>query len=300
MIVKKIDLHVHAIPERDLLRASGTTYPTSEELRGMYDILGIERAVLVPPGSAPEFTADRVSQREARKMVEANPETFGWWFCNIDPRAGTNSENTDFSHYLQYYKSRGARGVGELTANLYLDDPRVLNLFSHCEKCGMPVLIHIGNMGNDYGIVDELHLPRLEKVLEIFPRLIIIGHSPKFWSEISGDVTDETRNDYSKGRVAPGGRVVELMRKYPNLYCDTSSVSGYNAFVRDPEFSYGFMDEFGDRIMYGSDIHSPDNLKIESFAGMIKFLDDAVTDGKITQETYENICRKNALRLLDK
>ncbi len=299
MKIKKIDIHVHAIPERDLLRISGGTYPTPSELRKMYDYLGIEKGVLVPPGSAPEFTSDRVSQREARKMTEEYPETLGWWFCNIDPRAGKNSAETDFSHYLNYYKSKGARGVGELTSNLYLDDPRVLNLFAHCEKCRMPVLIHIGNMGNDYGIVDELHLPRLEKVLKKFSELIIIGHSPKFWSEISGDVTEETRNEYSKGRVAPGGRVVELLRAFPNLYCDTSSVSGYNAFSRDPEFSYKFIEEFSGRIMYGSDIHDPDNLQIDSFKKMVEFIDDAAEEGHITQDAYENICRKNALRLLE-
>jgi predicted TIM-barrel fold metal-dependent hydrolase len=299
MQVKKIDFHVHVTPEKDLLRITGGTYPTPDELRGMYDILGIEKGLLLPPGSAPEFTADRVSQREARKMVERNPETLGWWFCNIDPRAGTNSEHTDFSHYLKYYKSKGAKGVGEITANLYLDDPRLLNLFAHCEKCEMPVLMHFGNMGHDYGVVDELHLPRLEKILKMFGSLKIIGHSPKFWAEISGDVTEETRQGNPAGKVVAGGRVVELMRRYPNLHCEISSVSGHNAISRDPEFTYCFFEEFSDRVLYGSDIHDPRNIDKRVYFDAVDFLDNAVENKKISQTTYEKISRKNALRILE-
>lgn len=52
--VRKIDIHVHAIPEPDLLRVNGTTYPLPDQLRRMYDRLNIERGILLPPGSAPE------------------------------------------------------------------------------------------------------------------------------------------------------------------------------------------------------------------------------------------------------
>lgn len=298
MRVKKIDFHVHAIPEKDLLKDNGGTYPTPDELRKMYDILGIEKGLLLPPGSAPECTADRVSQREARKMVESYKDTLGWWFCNIDPRQGTNSGNTDFSRYLMFYKSRGAKGVGEITANLYLDDPRMINLFAHCEKSEMPVLMHFGNMGNDYGVVDELHLPRLEKVLRRFENLIVIGHSPKFWAEISGDVTEETRQGDPEGKISAGGRITELMRRYSNLYCEISSVSGYNAISRDPEFTYSFFEEFSNRILYGSDIHDPLNINKRVYFEAIDFLDNAVESKKISQTTYEKICRGNALEIL--
>lgn len=88
-----------------------------------------------------------------------------------------------------YYRNLGAKGVAEITANLYFDDPLVLNLFYHCEKCEMPVIFHIGNLGNDYGIVDKLGLPRLEKILAMFPNLKFLGHSQKFWVEIGSDCT---------------------------------------------------------------------------------------------------------------
>ena len=98
--IMKIDMHVHVVPERDLPKPGGINYPTPDEVRGMYDVLEIEGGVLLPQGSAPEGTCDRLSQREAYNMVMANPKVFAGWFCNVDPRQGKNSAETDFKYYL--------------------------------------------------------------------------------------------------------------------------------------------------------------------------------------------------------
>ncbi len=302
MLLKKIDMHVHCIEERGIPKLSGHFYPTVKELRKIYDKIGVEKGVLLPPGTCPEFTTERLSPREAKRIAEKYNNTIGWWFCGIDPRFGNNNPQTDFSHYLNYYKSQGAKGVSELIPNIPLDDPRMLNLFSHCEKCGMSVTLHFGKPKNDYGVVDELGLPKLEKVLKMFPELKVIGHSVRFWSELDADVTEETRDSYPAGKVAREGRVGELMRKYSNLYCDLSSLSGYRAMTRDPDYTYKFMEEFADKIFYATDIHDPENINPQNPAyDMLKlseFLDNAYLDGKISFETYEKICRKNALKLL--
>jgi hypothetical protein len=81
----------------------------------------------------------------------------------------------------------------------------------------------------------------------------VLGHSQVFWSEISGDNSDEIRNGYPKGKVTPG-RITALMRKYDNLYCDLSAGSGMNAMMRDKEHAVSFFREFADRILYGCDI----------------------------------------------
>ena len=297
MKVKKIDMHVHAIPKRGIPKMSGAFYPTPSELRRMYDKLGIEKGVLLPPGTSPEFTTERVSASEARQMTLDFPDTLGWWFCGIDPRFGSNSKNTDFSHYLNYYKSLGARGVSEQVANIYLDDDRMLNLLYHCEKCNMPIVFHFGKLGNDYGIVDDLHLPRLEKILKMFPNLKAIGHSVRFWSELDDDVTEETCNSYPKGKVRGGGRVLYLMKNYKNLYCDLSSRSGFNAISRDEEFACEFLTEFNDRVLFATDIHDPNNINHE-MVNLSAFLDRLLDEQKISQTVYENVCRNNALFLL--
>ncbi|HOP12173.1 MAG TPA: hypothetical protein PK629_11870 [Oscillospiraceae bacterium] len=295
--VQKIDIHVHQVLEKGMPRFTGDTFTTPEELLIFYKLLGVEKGVVLP-GVSPEGTFDCHDNKESYQIVRKYPQYF-YWFCNLDPRMGNNSPDTDFSHFLNYYKGLGAKGVGELTANMYFDDPMVLNLFKHCEACDMPVTFHIGFKGNDYGLIDDLGLPRLEKVLNMFPKLKFLGHSQKFWSEISGDVTEQNRGENKPGKVTPGGRVVELMRKYPNLCGDLSASSGYNAVSRDPEFGYAFMEEFQDRLYYGTDICSPVNITWDMLK-LSAFLDEAMEKGKISYAAYKKISRTNALALLER
>ncbi len=297
--LKKIDMHVHVIDDAEgaLLRTTGDTFCTPAEILEIYESIGVERGVILTAMS-PECADERNTNREIYQIVKNDPAHFSW-FCGIDPRFYTNSTQTDFSAILNHYKALGAKGVAELTCNLYFDDPLLMNLFSHCEKCEMPVTIHIGSLGGgDYGVVDELGLPRLEKVLKAFPNLQIIGHSQKFWSEISADVTEENRGGAPGGKVVLGGRVPELLRKYKNLTADLSAGSGFNAMRRDPEFSYGFLEEFSDQLYFATDICSPENAKQPIRVGLSAFLDDAMEQGKISYEAYEKICRKNAEKLL--
>jgi predicted TIM-barrel fold metal-dependent hydrolase len=53
--------------------------------------------------------------------------------------------------------------------------------------------------------------------------------------------------------VQPNGKVIDMLHKYPNLYCDISAGSGANALSRDPEFTKPFLIEFQDRILYARD-----------------------------------------------
>ena len=298
--LKKIDMHVHVIDNAEgaLLRTTGDTFCTPEQLLKIYESIGVEHGVIFPAMS-PEFADERNTNREIYQIVKHDPKHFSW-FCGIDPRFFTNSPDTDFTPILEHYKALGAKGVAELTCNLYFDDPLLMNLFAHCEKCDMPVTIHIGALGNDYGVVDELGLPRLEKILRTFPKLQIIGHSQKFWSEISSDVTEENRGGAPQGKVMLGGRVPALLRKYKNLTADLSAGSGFNALLRDPEHAYKFLEEFADQLYFATDICSPENAKVHLRIGLSHFLDDAMEKGKISYAAYEKICRGNALRLLGK
>ncbi len=295
--LKKIDIHVHSTPEAVITKPDGGIYATPPELRKIYDTCDVEKGVLLP-AAHPECSIDLISIREARSLVRDFPETLGWWFCNLSPFMYQNSPDTDLSFFINQLKAKGAKGIGELTLNRYFDDPYIKNLFYHAEKCQMPVTIHIGAPGGgDYGLIDELGLPRLEKTLQSFPDLIILGHSQKFWAEISGDLSEEERFGYPTGKVAPGGRLVELMRKYPNLCGDLSAGSGYNALARDPEFAYSFIEEFQDRLFFGTDICDPRNIT-SPMLKLSSFLDEAMESGKISYSAYEKVSRGNALRLL--
>ena len=285
-ILPKIDIHVHAVPQVIVRRRNVEGFCTPAEVRAIYDTYGIERGVLLPDGCYTEGSSDICSPREAMGMVREHPETFGWWFAPLSCAAGENTPDADLSWYLNQYKAAGAKGVGEVSENRYFDDPMMLNLFRHCEACGMPVLFHIGRLGGDYGIVDDLGLPKLK----------FFGHSQKFWAEI-GQTDEKSRDGYPTGKVTPG-RIPELLRKYPNLRGDLSAGSGYNAITRDPDFGWAFLEEFQDQLYFGTDICAPGNMHSDMMR-LSGFLDDAMLQGKISYAAYEKISRGNALDLLE-
>ena len=292
---KKIDIHAHVTPFPELAPpiATGMPMPSAEQLIGLYDELGIEKGVLLPLTSS-EYHFEQTTSLDVKYVVDQHPDRL-LWFCGIDPRTCGNNPGADISKLLMHYKGLGAKGVGELTAQLYTDDPLMDNMFYHCAECDMPVTIHIApKFGDCYGIVDELGLPRLEKMLKKHKNLKIFGHSLLFWSEISGDVTEETRNKYPKGKVTDG-RIAYLMRKYENLYCDLSATSGSNALMRDPEYAARFIEEFSDRIMYGCDICAMNQRFSFAFN---EFLDKMYDDGMISAENYYKLVRGNAERIL--
>ena len=294
-LVKKIDMHAHAWRNPGPPLPRGYVWIRPEELMEAYDRLGVEKGVLLPLVS-PESVYSIVTSETVEEIVDQYPDRF-FWFCSVDPRVLDNSLNSEVDYLVRYYKERGAKGLGEITANIAFDDPRVYRLLAACEKYDMPITIHIGHTDGAYGLIDELGLPRLEKVLQTFPNLKVLGHSQRFWSHIGSDVTEETRHGFPSGKVGPGGRVVELMRKYPNLYGDMSALSGYNAITRDPEFGYAFLEEFQDKLFFGVDMTSFENLEGNS-TKLSAYLDDAVLNGKISQDVYYKVSRGNALKLL--
>ena len=294
--VKKIDIHVHTAPKSllDLEVPGRAPYANPQQLKSMCEAVGIDKAIILPPlnveGSGIKST------NELTYLITEEYKDFYYWFLNIDPRFSNNTPTADFSPKLQHYKSLGAKGVGELCCNLSFNDARTENLFSHCEALDLPVLFHIAPKdGNNYGLVDDLGLPRLEKALKKFPKLKFIGHSQPFWSEISGDLTEEKRNTYPTGKVVEG-RLTKLLRDYPNLYCDLSAGSGLNAMSRDIDHAAKFLTEFQDRVMFGTDICSPLNTH---HIALSEFYDNLYFDDLISESIYKKICRENAIRLLN-
>lgn len=289
-----IDLHVHTCLKRHpmLKRADGSRYPTPEELIDKMNSEGISKAVVLSVVS-PEFRYTVVTPEEVLSICALYPDRF-IPFCNIDPRFLANSDKADFSSLLSAYKELGCKGIGEYIPNIPLDDPMNLNLFRHVELAGLPLLFHLApQIGGFYGCYDEPGLPRLEKVLTQFPNLIFLGHSQVFWAEIGTLDKPDERKGYPKGPIKKEGRLVELMRKYPNLHGDLSAGSGFNAISRDPEFGYRFMEEFQNRLYFGTDIANvPQDLPIVPYFRKLK------EQKLISEVTYEKIAWKNANKLL--
>lgn len=293
--IKKIDVHAHATPfpqfAPNLL--TGEKLISPEELIKKYDELNIEKGILLPLTSG-EYHPEQITSSDCAYTASRFPDRF-LWFCGIDPRANGHDENANLSTLINHYKSLGAKGVGECTPQLYFDDKFMDNFLYHCAECDMPVTIHLApKVGGYYGIIDDVGLYRMEKMLKKHKKLKILGHSAMFWSHISGDVTFETLNSYPSGKVKEG-RLANLLRDYENLYCDFSACSGMNAITRDKEYGLRFLEEFADKVMYGCDIcTNSQNFALDFDA----ILDEFVKDGSMSKENYYKFVRGNAIKVL--
>ena len=291
--LKKIDLHVHTIlyPDIALPRPRGSNFVDPEGLLKMYDDWGIERGVILPRFCNEGKYAPN-SNEEACIISRRYPDRF-FWFMDLSPSMGENGETTDFDRIVSHYKNLGAKGVGEMTFNRPFDDPVVQNILKAAANADLPVLIHIAHqIGGCYGVYDELGLPRLEAMLKKYPNLHIFGHSQCFWSQLGTNVTEENRMRYPQGPVEEG-RLFELLRTYPNLYCDLSATSGSSAMLRDEDNALRFLEEFQDRCMFGTDICAPYN----TFP-LGGWLDKMNAEGKLSDEIYYKVCRGNVIREL--
>ena len=110
-----IDIHVHAY-----IWPGPRGFSTADEVLERYDKAGIQMGVILPLVS-PEVYLPQ-SNEEVLAIVEAHPDRFVA-FCNIDPRAMTNSAAAPLGELLAYYKERGCRGVGEVMPNMPFLDP---------------------------------------------------------------------------------------------------------------------------------------------------------------------------------
>lgn len=293
-----IDIHVHTrrLPCPPRFAGDKLTYASPKELLEAYDEVGIEQAVILP-GVNPECNYGVQSNEEVLEIAESSNGRF-IPFCNVDPRAMTNNDQAPFEWIFKYYRDLGCKGVGEICANLSMLDPRVLALFKGAEAAGLPVTFHLTPfIGLYYGLVVQYGMPELEEVLQRFPNLKFFGHSQAFWAEIGANPTLQDRIGWPSGKIEEEGAVPRLMRKYPNLYGDLSAGSGFNAMNRDEEYAIKFLNEFQDRLFFGTDNCQPTG-HMYCLKPLAEFLTRLRDSGKISESVFNKIARENAIRVL--
>jgi predicted TIM-barrel fold metal-dependent hydrolase len=286
-----IDIHAHAFLKPFHLPNEKADFCTPEQLIERYDRIGVEKGVLLPLVS-PESSVSQTNE-DVLKMVEKYPERF-IPFCNIDPRSLHNSPEAPFGELLRYYKDKGVKGLGEITANLPFRDERVQNLLLHLEQADIPFIFHIGpSIGQTYGLYDDVGLGQLDYSLAKYPKLKFLGHSQAFWAEMGPLEAVEDRAGYPSYALKAEGVVPKLMRKHSNLYGDLSAASGHNALARDPDYAVQFLDEFQDRLFFGLDI-----CDFETPTPLVDLLMELRDSGKISEEVFGKVARDNAMRVL--
>ncbi len=258
------------------------------------DAWGIERTCVLPLSEHPEGAYLECNTEDVIAACARAP-----WrlipFALIDPRYG-NRPDMDFGNLLEEYSARGCKGIGEMLPKLDCDDPRAINLYRQAGRFQLPVLFDMMDGPHSYGLCDDHGLPKLERVLQVCPETIFIGHGPTFWAEISADVPAAERSGYPGGAIRPGGAVPRLMQSYTNLWADTSAGSGYNALTRDPVFGLEFLDEFQNRLLFGTD--SCRRSDVERTAPIVTFFQNLRSTRKLSETALDKIESLNCRRLL--
>jgi len=182
-----------------------------------------------------------------------------WAACRKYPRRllpfhAPDPRRPDAERLLREEIRRGLRGFGECKVRTCIDDPDLVRLFRIAGDAGLPVLLHLGKAEPPEYAHWYLHgIDGLARVLDMLPHVNFVGHGPGFWRYISGDEARDP-SGYPKGKVTPGGKLLHLLRRYKNLYCDLSAMSGLNAISRDPEWGRRFLIRYRTRILYGTDM----------------------------------------------
>jgi hypothetical protein len=213
------------------------------------DEFDVEYFHVLPPGCRSESA---IPFSRCLSYIERAPERFVLGYAP-DPRRPDS-----IARLKAAVKIYGCRVCGELKLRMMYDNPDALRMFRYCGEEGLPVTVHI-----DYEFDNGRNYPRpnywygggidaFERAIKACPDTNFLGHAPGFWAHISGD-DQYDKTAYPTGKVVPGGKLVSMLREYPNLYCDMSAGSGANAFSRDPEFAKEFILEFQDRILYARD-----------------------------------------------
>ena len=281
-----------------------TPFYDPERLIKTYDEIGVTKAVLLPVVSPEIYFPQSVD--EVLEICEQYPDRF-IPYCNVDPRAMTNTARAPLIKVLEYYKKKGCKGVGEVMPNMPLMHPMVQNLFAAAEAAEMPLVFDGSDqLTGDFGLYDDPGLPQLEHTLQRFPKLKIFGHGPVFWSELGKLKTPGERafifnynGDNQVGRIPDGefeeGVVPTLLRRYENLQCDLSDGTPIANLSRDREYCVKFLTEFQDRLYFGTDACNVDS-DLMPFIRFFKTLRDGK---KISGEVYDKIMFKNAQKLFE-
>ena len=105
-----VDLHLHTVRNPGLERSNGKTFATPAQLVQRMDEIGVGQGVLLPIVS-PEGSHLQVSTEEVLEAAQDFPGRF-IPFCNVDPRADTNTQTPTWAACSIIIWVKGVKGSG--------------------------------------------------------------------------------------------------------------------------------------------------------------------------------------------
>ena len=230
-----IDSHCHIFPDKIAQKATDSIdifygisktgiidgcgfLGTAKVLINQCDAVGVEKCLVTSVATTPHH-AHSINTFIANEVTLHSNRFIG--FGSLHPDSETLKEDTE--HLIEL----GLQGVKlhPDIQNFKVDDPKVIKIFEICNQKRLPVLLHTGDSRYDNSNPD-----RVEKILRMFPDLIIIGAHFGGWS-----LWDS----------AP-----QILSKYKNFYVDTCS----SFYALSKEKAREIINIYGtDRVIFGTD-----------------------------------------------
>ncbi len=267
---KITDSHCHIFPEKIAQKATDSIdifyqisetgvidgcgfVGTAKTLINQCNSTGVSKCLVTSVATTPHH-AQSINAFIAEE-VRLFPDRF-IGFGSLHPESETLSE--DVEHLIEL-NLKGVKLHPDIQ-NFKADDPKVIKIFEICNEKKLPVLLHTGDSRYDNSNPD-----RIEKILNMFPELTIIGAHFGGWS-----MWDK----------AP-----EILCKYKNFYVDTCS----SFYALSKERAKEIISLYGtDRVIFGTDFpmwKQEDELKYLFSLGL-------------TDSELENILSNNLERVL--
>jgi hypothetical protein len=114
----------------------------------------------------------------------------------------------------------------------------------------------------------------LEMRLSQFPHISFVAHAWLFWSHIEGEYS--MYQNLKKGKIRSKGIIWDLLEKYPNLYCDISAGSGWNAMTRDKNIAGEFLEKYYRKILFGTDNTGLDFIQLIKSFRLPEYKEEAI------------------------
>ena len=271
--VKKIDAHIHIIPD-EVLRANPDSedvwsYADLEKYRHIMAKYNIEKAVIMPLNDpwllSMDFTVSAVHQNLA-EMKQKIPNAL-YAFTDIDVRNSAPKSIEEIQRAIKEYHLDGIK-IHPNNGNMELDSAYYAEIFRFAQMCHIPVAIHsYPNTVNDF-----CSAKRIVAVLKKYPELtVIVSHMGAFqWEELVGT-----------------SAFVDISAILP-AYADRYGIKETNSLLR----------KFGvDRLIFATDY--PDSRTLEPEAIYETYF-DILNQMDFTDEEIEKIACKNIQTLLDR
>lgn len=195
---------------------------------------------------------------------------------NIKPFCTINVLAKNFEAELKKLKnflSKGCVGIGEIKAEVPIDHPRMLRIFSWAREHSLPVVIHM----TDKYCYDFFRLRGLAGKL----KAKIVVHGWGWWNHLVD------------------GFIEQLLEREPNIYMDCSANSGFINLAKNLNYTKIFFEKHAERVLYGTDFPMLTTYNGSQF-GLNKHHQSLILSLNLNQKTLIKIFRENALKLIKK